>query len=85
LEVLPVINKIDLPHANPEAVSRQIEQSLGIARNKHLPISAKSGLGVDAVLQGIVDYLPAPRGQPVASAIKEAAPTGKLQALVVDT
>jgi translation elongation factor EF-4 len=87
-----VINKIDLPHANAEAVSRQIEQSLGIPKERHLLISAKSGLGVDKVLQGIVDYLPPPKAQPlVDSTVAGAAVAGvpdasdRLQALVVDT
>ncbi len=87
LEVLPVINKIDLPHANPEAVSRQIEQSLGISKEKHLHISAKSGLGVDKVLQGIVDYLPPPKAQPLVDSETAGVPSAldSLQALVVDT
>jgi translation elongation factor EF-4 len=77
LTLLPVINKVDLPHASPEATSEQIESSLGLAKNTHMQISAKSGLGVDGVLRNIVDGLPAPR--------KWEEDDGKLRALVFDT
>lgn len=86
LEVLPVINKIDLPHATPDAVSSQIEQSLGIPRAIHKHISAKSGLGVEAVLQGIVEELPPPiTGVMDSEGHPQPGEGDKLQALVVDT
>jgi GTP-binding protein LepA len=75
LEVLPVINKIDLPTADPERVIVQIEDIIGIAAKDAVRISAKTGLGVDELLERIVERIPAPRGS-------EAAP---LQALIIDS
>ena len=60
LELLAVINKVDLPHAAPVETSEQIVSSLGLSADKHMRISAKSGLGVDNVLNQIIDGLPAP-------------------------
>ncbi|MDE3169134.1 MAG: translation elongation factor 4, partial [Acidobacteriota bacterium] len=62
LEIVPVINKIDLPAAQPEYVKEQIENVLAIPAQDALPISAKSGLGVEAVLEAIVERIPAPKG-----------------------
>lgn len=62
LTILPVINKVDLPHASPEEVSQEIEDSFGISKERHLKISAKSGLGVETVLEAVVNMLPAPGG-----------------------
>ncbi|MGH9717979.1 MAG: translation elongation factor 4 [Candidatus Acidiferrales bacterium] len=62
LEIVPVINKIDLPAAQPEFVKEQIESVLAIPADDALPISAKSGLGVEAVLEAIVERIPAPKG-----------------------
>ncbi len=75
LEVLPVINKIDLPTADPERVISQIEDIIGIAAKDAVLISAKTGLGVDELLERIVERIPAPKGS-------EDAP---LQALIIDS
>ncbi len=62
LEVLPVINKIDLPTADPERVIGQIEDIIGIAAKDAVCISAKTGLGVDELLERIVERIPPPKG-----------------------
>jgi GTP-binding protein LepA len=62
LTIVPVINKIDLPAAEPERVKEQIENVLAIAAGDALLISAKSGLGVEAVLEAVVARIPPPRG-----------------------
>ena len=62
LEILPVINKIDLPNARPEEVKKEIEDIIGIPAADAPCISAKSGLNVDEVLERIVTDLPAPKG-----------------------
>jgi GTP-binding protein LepA len=62
LEVLPVINKIDLPSADPDRVAEEIEDVIGIEAMDAPRISAKTGLGVDQVLEMIVEKLPAPQG-----------------------
>ena len=61
LEILPVINKIDLPAANPEEVKKQIETMIGLDASNALHISAKTGLGVAAVLESILTAIPSPR------------------------
>jgi GTP-binding protein LepA len=61
-EIVPLLNKVDLPAAEPERVRRQIEDVIGIDASGALEISAKSGQGIDAVLEAIVTRLPAPRG-----------------------
>ncbi len=61
-EVIPVLNKIDLPAAEPERVRRQIEEVIGLDAHDALEISAKSGIGVADVLEAIVHRLPAPKG-----------------------
>jgi GTP-binding protein LepA len=63
LEVLPVINKIDLPHARPDVVKEEIENSIGIDATDALGVSAKSGLGVPQLLDQIVEKIPAPKGR----------------------
>lgn len=63
LEILPVINKVDLPNARPEEVKREIEDIIGILAEDAPCISAKSGLNVDEVLERIVTDLPAPTGE----------------------
>jgi len=63
LEVVPVINKIDLPTADPERVITQIEDIIGIEAKDALRISAKTGEGVEELLERIVERIPAPRGQ----------------------
>ena len=62
LEIIPVLNKIDLPAAEPERVREEIELTIGLEADDALQISAKTGLGVDAVLAAILRRIPAPRG-----------------------
>ncbi|ORU92769.1 MAG: elongation factor 4 [Cycloclasticus sp. symbiont of Poecilosclerida sp. N] len=75
LEVLPVLNKIDLPAAEPERVAEEIEEIIGIEAIKAPHISAKTGVGVDLVLEQIVKGVPAPKGDLDAP----------LQALIIDS
>ncbi len=75
LEILPVLNKVDLPSAQPEVVKEEIENLIGLDCSDAIEISAKSGLNVDQVLEEIVKKLPAPQGDPAAP----------LQALVFDS
>src|SRR5258707_2457920 len=62
LELIPVINKVDLPGAEPERVMEQIEQVIGLDTHNAVLTSAKTGLGVDEVLEAIVKYVPPPSG-----------------------
>ncbi|MBL6853911.1 MAG: elongation factor 4 [Alphaproteobacteria bacterium] len=62
LEIVPVLNKIDLPAAEPERIRQQIEDVIGIDASEAVPISAKTGLNIDQVLEAIVTRLPAPKG-----------------------
>ncbi|MCX5877057.1 MAG: translation elongation factor 4 [Deltaproteobacteria bacterium] len=64
LEIIPVINKIDLPSADPEGVAHQIEEDLGLDADHIQLCSAKTGVGVDAVLEAVVNLLPPPKGDP---------------------
>lgn len=75
LEIIPVLNKIDLPSANPEEVKDQIIDLIGCADSDIIPASAKTGLGIQEILEAIVDRVPAPVGD-------EEAP---LQALIFDS
>ena len=75
LEILPVINKIDLPHADPEKVKKEIEDVIGLDASEAPLVSGKSGLGVDVLLEEIVKKIPPPTG-------KVANP---LQALIFDS
>ncbi len=75
LEIIPVINKIDLPSAQPEVVKKEIEDLIGLDCSNAVEISAKTGKNVDQVLEAIVHDLPAPSGDPQAP----------LQALVFDS
>lgn len=61
-EIIPVLNKIDLPAAEPERVKQQIEDVIGLDASDAIPISAKTGLGVSDVLEAIVTRLPPPKG-----------------------
>jgi GTP-binding protein LepA len=61
-EIVPILNKIDLPAAEPERIRAQIEEVIGIDASEALPISAKTGLGIDEVLEALVTRLPAPKG-----------------------
>ena len=65
-EIVPVLNKIDLPSADVERVKAEIEEAIGLDCSEALPVSAKTGMGVDAVLEAIVHRLPAPQGDPSA-------------------
>jgi len=75
LEVLPVLNKIDLPAAEPDRVSQEIEDIIGIDATDALHVSAKSGIGIDELLEMLVDKIPAPQGDIDAP----------LQALIIDS
>jgi GTP-binding protein LepA len=75
LEVLPVLNKIDLPAAEPERVMREIEDIIGIDASDAVLVSAKSGEGVEQLLEQLIDRVPSPRGDPDAS----------LKALIIDS
>jgi len=75
LEMIPVLNKVDLPNADPERVKKQIEDIVGLPTDHAVLASAKTGLGVEEILEAIVKYIPPPQG-------KSDAP---LQALVFDS
>ena len=62
LEILPVLNKVDLPHADVEKVRNEVEEIIGIDATEADEVSAKSGLGVDALLENIIEKIPAPTG-----------------------
>jgi two-component system, cell cycle sensor histidine kinase and response regulator CckA len=64
LEIIPILNKMDLPSANPEEVKDQIMDLLGCKLEDILSASGKTGLGVDKVLEAVVDRIPAPKGDP---------------------
>jgi len=66
LEIIPVINKIDLPNADPHKVIRELEESVGLDASGALLVSAKTGQGVDQVLEAIVERIPPPKGDPEA-------------------
>ncbi len=75
LEIVPVINKIDLPHADPNRVKQQVEDIIGIPADNALAVSAKEGIGIEEVLEAIVDQVPPPTGQK----------SDPLKALVIDS
>ncbi len=62
LEILPVLNKVDLPAAEPERIKQQIEDVIGLDASNAIPVSAKTGLNMEAVLEAVVERLPAPKG-----------------------
>ncbi len=64
LEIIPVVNKIDLPNAYPEKVAKEVEEVIGIPRDQVILASAKEGIGVDAILEALVARVPPPRGNP---------------------
>lgn len=66
LEILPVINKIDLPAADPERVKQEIEDVIGLDASEAVLASAKAGIGIDEILEQIVEKVPAPQGDPEA-------------------
>ena len=75
LEVIPVLNKIDLPSAEPARVKQEIEEIIGIEADEALEVSAKTGVGVSLVLEQLVQHVPAPEGNP----------EGPLKALIIDS
>ncbi|MGA0266283.1 MAG: translation elongation factor 4 [Lysobacterales bacterium] len=75
LEVIPVLNKIDLPSAEPSRVKQEIEEIIGIEADEALEVSAKTGVGISSVLEQLVQHVPAPGGNP----------EGPLKALIIDS
>ena len=75
LEIIPVLNKVDLPSANPEEVTDDIVDLLGCEAEEVVPASAKTGMGIEDILTAIIERVPAPEGEP----------NGTLQALVFDS
>jgi GTP-binding protein LepA len=75
LEIIPVLNKVDLPSANPEEVTDDIVELLGCDPEEVIPASAKTGIGIEAILAAIIETIPPPKGNPEAP----------LQALVFDS
>src|SRR5438067_70365 len=75
VEVVPVLNKMDLPQADPDGAREEIEDVIGIDASHAIEISAKTGMGIDDVLEAIVARIPAPRGNPAAP----------LRAMIVDS
>ncbi|MDZ4073434.1 MAG: translation elongation factor 4 [Hylemonella sp.] len=75
VEVVPVLNKMDLPQADPERSKEEIEDVIGIDASDAIPCSAKTGMGVDDILEAIVARIPAPQGKP----------DGPLRAMIVDS
>ena len=75
VEVLPVLNKMDLPNADPDNARAEIEDVIGIDATDAIPCSAKSGMGIDEILEAIVAKIPPPKGDPVAP----------LRAMIIDS
>ena len=75
VEVLPVLNKMDLPQADPENAKQEIEDVIGIDATDAVPCSAKTGMGVEDILELVVAKVPAPRGNP----------EGPLRAMIIDS
>jgi GTP-binding protein LepA len=75
VEVVPVLNKMDLPQADPENAKAEVEDVIGIDASDAIPCSAKTGMGVDDILEAIVAKIPAPKGNPNAP----------LRAMIVDS
>ncbi|CAM5782954.1 translation elongation factor 4 [Rhizobacter fulvus] len=75
VEVIPVLNKMDLPNADPENAKAEIEDVIGIDAENAIPCSAKTGMGIDDVLEAVITRMPAPRGNPNAP----------LRAMIVDS
>jgi GTP-binding protein LepA len=75
VEVIPVLNKIDLPSADPEKAIQEIEDVIGIPAQDALRVSAKTGDNVDAILEAVISRIPPPKGDP----------TKELQALIIDS
>ena len=75
VEVLPVLNKMDLPNADPDNARAEVEDVIGIDATDAIPCSAKTGMGIDEILEMIVAKVPAPRGNPDAP----------LRAMIIDS
>ncbi len=75
VEVVPVLNKMDLPNADPDNARLEIEDVIGIDATDAIPCSAKTGMGIEEILEAIVARIPAPRGNP----------DGPLRAMIVDS
>lgn len=75
VEVVPVLNKMDLPNADPDNAKSEIEDVIGIDATDAIPCSAKTGMGIDEILEAIVAKIPAPKGNPA----------GPLRAMIVDS
>ena len=75
VEVVPVLNKMDLPQADPENAKQEIEEVIGIDATDAIPCSAKTGMGIDEILEAVVARIPAPKGNPV----------GALRAMIIDS
>ncbi len=75
VEVVPVLNKMDLPNADPDNAKAEIEEVIGIDATDAIPCSAKTGMGIDEILEAVIARIPAPRGNP----------DGALRAMIVDS
>jgi GTP-binding protein LepA len=75
MDVIPVLNKMDLPQADPDRAKEEIEEVIGIDATDAIPCSAKTGLGIDEILEAVVAKVPAPKGDP----------HGPLRAMIVDS
>jgi GTP-binding protein LepA len=75
VEVLPVLNKMDLPQADPDTAKLEIEEVIGIDAGDAIPCSAKTGMGIDEILEAVVAKVPPPRGNP----------DGALRAMIIDS
>ncbi|MFO1218954.1 MAG: translation elongation factor 4 [Burkholderiaceae bacterium] len=75
VEVVPVLNKMDLPQADPETAKAEIEDVIGIDASQAIPCSAKTGMGIDDILEAVIHRMPAPRGNP----------SGPPRAMIIDS
>jgi len=75
VEVVPVLNKMDLPQADPENAKQEIEEVIGIDATDAIPCSAKTGMGIDEILEAVVARIPQPKGNP----------SGPLRAMIIDS
>jgi GTP-binding protein LepA len=75
VEVVPVLNKMDLPQADPENAKQEIEEVIGIDATDAIPCSAKTGMGIDEILEAVVARIPPPKGNPA----------GALRAMIIDS
>ncbi len=75
VEVVPVLNKMDLPQADPENAKQEIEEVIGIDATDAIPCSAKTGMGIDEILEAVVARIPPPKGNP----------DGALRAMIIDS